>query len=214
MLLIGMPGAHRRAAGIALFTAMVLSLGVVLRPFSVRPGAQFVLENARTLGTVGVCLFGFGAVAVRSRAVRRWAVVSTAAAAVAFVAVQPLPAAADPTFKAYGIDDTSNPRYFYVCRTQADCAGFLGTASIRFSVTAEKTKVRANGVVAPSVSRLEFQSAPGGPPRVIPLLALHPGQRVFSFRSANLSHGRLVAYGAGGRPIAGFRLSPLGTQAV
>jgi hypothetical protein len=147
----------------------------------------------------------------RFAAARRWSVAGTAAAAaLAFLAVQPLPAAADPTFKAYTLTDTGNPRYFFVCRTQAGCASFIGPMAIRFGVTAEKTKVRVNGVVGPAVSRLEYHSAPGGAPRAIPLLALYPGQRVFSFRSASLSHGRLVAYGADGRPIASYtdELSP------
>lgn len=54
------------------------------------------------------------------------------------------------------------------------------------------------------MARLEYHSAPGGAPRVIPLLAPHPGPGTFSFRSATMAHGRLVAYAADGRPIAAF----------
>jgi alpha-1,2-mannosyltransferase len=205
MLLIGAHGVVRRAAGAALLTAMVLSLGVVLSQVSFRPGVQFVLENARALGTVGICLCGFGGAAVATVRARRrlgWAVV--AAATAAFVAVQPLPAGADPTFKAYGLADTANPRYFYVCRTPAGCADFIGRTAVRFAVATEKTKVRVNGVVSDAVGRLEYRSAPGGPPRTIPLLAAWPSVRVFSFRSASLSHGELVAYGLDGTPIATY----------
>jgi alpha-1,2-mannosyltransferase len=221
MLLIGTYGAARRVAGVALLIAMVLSLGALLNPVSMKPGLQFLLENARLIGTVTICLAGFGGVAVatattgrraatavagrRVAAARRWAVVgAAAAAALAFFAVQPLPAAADPTFKAYTLADTGNPRYFFVCRSQAGCASFIGHTPIRFAVTAEKTKVRVNGVVGPAVTRLEYQSAPGGAPRTIPLLALYPGQRVFSFRSASLAHGRLTAYGPDGKPMVTY----------
>jgi len=220
MLLIGAHGAVRRAAGAALLTAMVLSLGVVLGEVSMRPGVQFLLENARALGTVGVCVFGAAlaarhtsgaALAARQRSgaalavshrARRWVAAGAVAAAVAVVAVQPLPASADPTFKAYRSADTANPRYFYVCRDRTSCADFIGDRTIRYGIATEKTKVRVNGVVDPSVGRLEYHSAPGGRPREIPLIALYPGQRVFSFRSASLAHGRLVAYDAAGRELA------------
>ena len=122
--------------------------------------------------------------------------------------MSPPPAGADPTFKAYGLSDVPNPRYFYVCRSETACADFGAGAPIRYGVLAEQTKVRVNGVVDPTVARLAYQSAPGGPARPIPLLPVYPGQRLFSFRSANLSHGRLVAYDAAGQPIAtytGFR---------
>ncbi|GIF46069.1 alpha-1,2-mannosyltransferase [Asanoa ferruginea] len=209
MLLIGTRGAVHRAAGAALLTAMVLSLGVVLAGVSFTPGVQFVLENARALGTVGVCALGFGAVVAQHRSARRWTLAGAAAAAIAVVAVQPLPASADPTFKAYRIDDTANPRYFYVCRDQVSCAAFIGDQSIRFGVVAEKTKVRVNGVVGPAVARLEYRSAPGGRPREIPLLAPYPDGRVFSFRSASLTHGKLVAYDPAGHEIASYtRLTP------
>ncbi|MEV4619309.1 glycosyltransferase 87 family protein [Asanoa sp. NPDC049573] len=209
MLLIGTRGAVHRAAGAALLTAMVLSLGVVLAGVSFTPGVQFVLENARALGTVGICALGFGAAAVTAhrtarRAARRWTLAGAAVAAVAVVAVQPLPASADPTFKAYRIADTANPRYFYVCRDQASCAAFIGDRSIRFGVVAEKTKVRVNGVVGPAVARLEYRSGPGGRPREIPLLSAYQDGRVFSFRSASLAHGRLVAYDPAGREIASY----------
>jgi len=204
MLLIGTRGAVHRAAGAALLTAMVLSLGVVLAGVSFTPGVQFVLENARALGTVGVCALGFGAAVAQRRSARRWTLAGAAAAAVAVIAVQPLPASADPTFKAYRITDTANPRYFYVCRDQASCTAFIGDQSIRFGVVAEKTKVRINGVVGPAVARLEYRSAPGGRPREIPLLAPYPDGRVFSFRSASLAHGRLVAYDPAGREIASY----------
>jgi len=211
MLLIAAQGALRRAAGAALLVVMVLSLGVLLSQVSTTPGAQFVFENARALGTVALCLAGFGGAAAvaathrRPVPVRRFAFAGTAAAVtVAIVALQPLPAAADPTFKAYTLADAGNPRYFFACRSQAECAAFGAGTPIHFGVTAERTKVRVNGVVDGTVGRLEYQSAPGGAPRTIPLLALYPDQRVFSFRSANLSHGRLVAYGLDGEPIATY----------
>ncbi|MDQ7906194.1 hypothetical protein RB614_16910 [Phytohabitans sp. ZYX-F-186] len=44
-----------------------------------------------------------------------------------------------------------------------------------------------------------------GAARTIPLLAVvAPGPREFSFRSANLTHGRLTAYAADGRELAAF----------
>lgn len=208
MLLIATQGTARRVAGVALLTTMVLSLGVVLRGFALTPGVQFALENARAFGAVGVCVLGFGGVAVaaarRRRVARRWAVTAAVATGLAVVAVQPLPAAADPTFKAYSWEHTSNPRYFYVCHDRAGCADFIGRRAIRFVVTAEKTKVRVNGVVDARVGRLEYHSAPGGAPREIPLLALYPEHRVFSFRSASLSHGRLVVYDVAGRPLVTY----------
>ncbi|MDG4825721.1 glycosyltransferase 87 family protein [Asanoa sp. WMMD1127] len=207
MLLIGTRGAVHRAAGGALLAAMVLSLGVVLAGVSLTPGVQFVLENARALGTVGICVLGFGAAAAAAarRTARRWTLAGAAAVAIAVVAVQPLPASADPTFKAYRLADTANPRYFYVCRDDTSCAAFIGDLSIRFGVVAEKTKVRVNGVVGPAVARLEYRSAPGGRPREIPLLPLWDAGRVFSFRSASLAHGRLVAYDSAGNEIASYR---------
>ncbi|GIF54235.1 glycosyltransferase 87 family protein [Asanoa iriomotensis] len=204
MLLIGTHGAVHRAAGGALLAAMVLSLGVVLADVSFTPGVQFVLENARALGTVGICVLGFGAAVAAHRTARRWTLAGAAAVAVAVVALQPLPASADPTFKAYRLSDTTNPRYFYVCHDEPTCAAFIGDMSIRFGVVAEKTKVRVNGVVGPTVARLQYQSAPGGRPRDIPLLTRYEAGRVFSFRSASLAHGRLVAYDPAGNEIASY----------
>ncbi|MEU8299903.1 glycosyltransferase 87 family protein [Micromonospora sp. NPDC048909] len=212
MLLIGTSGVARKVAGVALLIAMTASLGVVLDAVSLRPGVQFLFENARALGVVALCLTGFGGVAVAAARTRRsgstgraWLRVGVAVAAtVAFFAVQPLPAGADPTFKAYALDDVVNPRYFFVCRSAAACASFGTGAPVTFGTRREKTKVRVNGVVSASVARLEYYSAPGGSPRVIPLLTAYPGTRVFSFRSATMTHGRLVAYGTDGRPISVF----------
>ncbi|MDG4786191.1 glycosyltransferase 87 family protein [Micromonospora sp. WMMD1102] len=211
MLLIGAYGVARRVAGAVLLVVMVLSLGALLSAVSMTPGLQFLFENSRLLAVVTLCLVGFGGVAVaavaagrRTGTARGWLRVATAAVAgVAFFAVQPLPAGADPTFKAYAMSDVHNPRYFFVCRSAAGCAAFGAGAPVTFGVTAEKTKVRVNGVVDPAVvARLEYQSAPGGAARTIPLLEVYPGQRLFSFRSANLSHGRLTAYRADGTPVA------------
>jgi hypothetical protein len=210
MLLIGAQGAVRRVAGGTLLAVMVLSLGALLSQISMTPGLQFLFENARSLGAISVCLAGFGGIAVATVAAGRrvpnghgWLRVTTAAAAaLAFFAVQPLPASADPTFKAYTLVDAHNPRYFFVCHSQPECAEFAAGTPISFGITAEKTKVRVNGVVDAAVSRLEYQSAPGGVARTIPMIEVYPGQRMFSFRSANLSHGRLVAYAADGSPIA------------
>ncbi|MEH1168413.1 glycosyltransferase 87 family protein [Micromonospora sp. CPCC 205539] len=212
MLLIGASGVTRRVAGAALLGTMVVSLGAVLSPVSMRPGVQFLFENARTVGVCLLCLAGFGGVAVTAaRTTRRptvgrawWRVGITATVAVAFFAVQPLPAGADPTFKAYSLDDVINPRYFFVCRGPVECAAYGTEAPVTFGTRAEKTKVRVNGVVAPQVARLEYYSAPGGAPRAIPLLAAYPGSRLFSFRSASMAQGRLVAYAADGRPIADY----------
>ena len=44
----------------ALLVVMTLSLGVVLRGVALYPGWQFLLENARSLGLVAVCVAGFG----------------------------------------------------------------------------------------------------------------------------------------------------------
>ncbi|MFF0176210.1 glycosyltransferase 87 family protein [Micromonospora profundi] len=211
MLLIGASGVTRRVAGAALLGTMVVSLGAVLSPVSMRPGLQFLFENARAVGVCLLCLVGFGGVAVAAtRANRRvagrgWLRVGvTATVALAFFAVQPLPAGADPTFKAYALDDVANPRYFFVCRGPAECAAYGTDAPVTFDTRAEKTKVRVNGVVSPQVTRLEYYSAPGGAPRAIPLLAAYPGIRTFSFRSANMAQGRLVAYASDGRPIASY----------
>lgn len=196
----------------ALLAAMVVSLGAVLSPVSARPGVQFLFENARAIGVCLLCLVGFGGVAVAAtRTARRpaggrgWLRVGvTATVAVAFFAVQPLPAGADPTFKAYALDDVVNPRYFFVCRGPVECAAYGTDAPVTFGTRAEKTKVRVNGVVSPQVTRLEYFSAPGGAPRAIPLLAAYPGSRTFSFRSANMAQGRLVAYASDGQPIASY----------
>ncbi|WBB81046.1 glycosyltransferase 87 family protein [Micromonospora sp. WMMD882] len=212
MLLVGARGVAQRVAGGGLLAVLVLSLGVLLSRVSPTPGAQFVFENARTVGTVALCLVGFGGVAVaaagalpasRRRGSARAVVAVVAALTV--VAVQPLPAGADPTFKAYTGADLDNPRYFFVCRSEPQC-GALGAAArpIVFGLATERTKVRVNGVVDGSVARLEYRSAPGGPPRAVPLVEAYPGQRLFSFRSATLSYGRLVAYDAGGAPIATY----------
>ncbi|NES13032.1 MULTISPECIES: hypothetical protein [Micromonospora] len=96
----------------------------------------------------------------------------------------------------------ANPRYFFVCRSPAACAAYGGDGPVTFGTAVEATKVRVNGVVSPRVARLEYYSAPGGAPRGIPLLSAFPGSRIFSFRSATMSHGRLVAYGTDGRPLA------------
>ncbi|MEV0606272.1 glycosyltransferase 87 family protein [Polymorphospora rubra] len=212
MLLVGATGVARRVAGVALLVTMVVSLGVALGPVSTRPGVQFLFENARVLAACALCLAGFGGVAVaaaRSRrrrpAGRAWLRVGVAVAAtLAFFAVQPLPAGADPTFKAYSLAEVANPRYFFVCRSQAGCAAYGGPEPVTFGTAVEPTKVRVNGVVSAQVARLEYYSAPGGAPRDIPLLAAYPGSRTFSFRSATMSHGRLVAYGADGRPLATY----------
>ncbi|MET8351361.1 MULTISPECIES: glycosyltransferase 87 family protein [unclassified Micromonospora] len=213
MLLIGASGVTQRAAGAALLAAMVVSLGAVLGPVSMRPGVQFLFENARAVGVCLLCLAGFGGVAVAAvRTSRRpavggrawWRVGITATVAVAFFAVQPLPAGADPTFKAYTLDDVVNPRYFFVCRGPVECAAYGTDAPVTFGTRAEKTKVRVNGVVSGQVARLEYYSAPGGAPRTIPLLAAYPGTRTFSFRSANMAQGRLVAYASDGQPIASY----------
>ncbi|MFE9202330.1 glycosyltransferase 87 family protein [Micromonospora sp. NPDC007230] len=212
MLLVGASGVARRVAGAALLVAMVVSLGAALGPVSARPGVQFLLENARALGVGALCLVGFGGVAVtatrahrRATAGRAWLRVGVAAAAaLAFFAVQPLPAGADPTFKAYALDDVANPRYFFVCRGAAECAAYGGDTAVSFGTAVEPTKVRVNGVVSEQVARLAYYSAPGGAPRAIPLLDAYPGSRIFSFRAATMTHGRLVAYAADGRPIATY----------
>ncbi|MFG2107529.1 glycosyltransferase 87 family protein [Micromonospora chersina] len=173
-----------------------------------RPGHA----DARTLGAGALCLAGFGGVTVaatrprrRTTAGRAWLRVGVATAAtLAFFAVQPLPAGADPTFKAYTLSDVANPRYFFVCRGVAECAAYGGDEPVTFGTAVERTKVRVNGVVSAQVARLEYYSAPGGMPRVIPLLAAYPGSRTFSFRSATMTHGRLVAYAANGQPIATY----------
>ena len=211
MLLVATNGVARRFAGVALLVTMVVSLGVLLGDVSTYPGVQFLFENARAFGPVAICLFGLGGVAVVAARVRRpgkarvWLRVGTAAAAaLACFAVLPLPAAADPTFKAYGLSDTTNPRYFYFCSSEVRCAEAALGAPVHFAVMREKTKVRVNGVVDATVMKLEFSSAPGGAPRVIPLVGIYPGQRGFSFRSANLAHGRLTVFGAGGQILATF----------
>ncbi|MDI1465877.1 glycosyltransferase 87 family protein [Catellatospora sp. KI3] len=214
MLLVAARGALRRAAGVALAVVMTLSLGVLLGEVSTYPGVQFLLENARTLGVVATCLAGLGgaaALAVTSsrRPGRVWLRAVTATAAVlACFAVLPLPAGADPTFKAYAQGDTANPRYFYFCRTETACADAARTAAatgavVRFGIVREQTKVRVNGVVDESVARLEFRSAPGGAPRVIPIVDMF-GERGFSFRSANLAAGELTAYAEDGTALAAY----------
>ncbi len=202
MLLVAAEGAWRRVAGVVLLVVMTLSLGVVLRGVALYPGWQFLLENARSVGLVAVCVAGFGGVAVarlrstRLRTARRIAVAAVAGLAV--LALTPLPAGADPTFKAYSADDLTNPRYFYF--TGAPVPG----QPVTFLVRREKTKVRVNGVVGAEVARLRYTSAPGGAARGIPLLDAEPGVRTFSFRSANLAHGRLEALDAAGQVTAAF----------
>ncbi|HEY6595611.1 MAG TPA: glycosyltransferase 87 family protein, partial [Asanoa sp.] len=205
MLLVAADGALQRIAGAALFVAMTLSLGIVLAPVSTRPGVQFALENARTLGAVAVCCLGFGGVAVAALSVRRrvwWRAAAAGAAGLALVALLPLPAGADPTFKAYSAADVRNPRYFYACASPSACAALVSGSAVGFRIAHERTKVRVNGVVDAAVARMEYRSAPGGAPRLIPLVEWFPGQRGFSFRSATLAHGRLTAYDMAGVLVA------------
>ncbi|MBQ1047327.1 DUF2029 domain-containing protein [Micromonospora sp. C51] len=212
MLLVGAVGVARRVAGALLLASMVLSLGVVLAPVSMRPGVQFLFENARAIGTVALCVAGFGAVALTTARThanrafpRGWLRVGVASlGALAFFAVQPLPAGADPTFKAYRLPDVVNSRYFFVCRGPVECGRYGTDAPVTFGTRSEKTKVRVNGVVSDQVARLDYHSAPGGPPRTIPLLAAYPGVRTFSFRSATMAHGQLIAYSADGRALARY----------
>jgi hypothetical protein len=212
MLMIAAQGVVRRIAGGVLLVVMTLSLGSLLSAVSMRPGLQFLLENARTLAAVAACLAGCGGLAVaaaraarRGGAARTWLrAATTAVAALACIALLPLPAGADPTFKAYTLADTANPRYFFYCRSAEVCAGLTAGGPVHFGTFREPTKVRVNGVVDGSVVRLEFTSAPGGPPREIPLVEWFPGQRTFSFRLANIAAGRLVAYGRDGRVLAVF----------
>jgi hypothetical protein len=131
--------------------------------------------------------------------------VAAAAATLAFFAVLPLPAGADPTFKAYTAADVNNPRYFFVCQSYSACADMVRDVPVNFELFWEPTKVRVNGVVDATVARLEYKSAPGGAPRAVPLVELYPGQRGFSFRSANISNGSIIAYGTDGQPIAVYR---------
>jgi alpha-1,2-mannosyltransferase len=212
MLMIAAQGTLRRIAGAVLLLVMILSLGALLSEVSTFPGLQFLFENARALGVVATCLAGCGGIAAVAAAAGRRAgaarirlrLVTAAAATLACFAVLPLPAGADPTFKAYTLADAGNPRYFFLCRSRTACQDLATDAAVYFGVAREKTKVRVNGVVDGTVARLEYQSAPGGSARVIPLLQIYPGQRTFSFRSANMAHGRLVAYGADGRVLATF----------
>jgi len=211
MLLAATHGVARRVAGGVLLVVMTVSLGAVLGDVSTYPGVQFLFENARALGVIAVCLAGCGGVAAaaariraRRRAGLRVAVVG--AAVVACFAVLPLPAGADPTFKAYTLDDATNPRYFFASRAWAGGGpAARPDVPVRFDVAREKTKMRVNGVVGAAVARLEYRSAPGGSARTIPLLAVvAPGPREFSFRGANLTHGRLTAFAADGRVLAAF----------
>ncbi|WP_433216730.1 glycosyltransferase 87 family protein [Dactylosporangium sp. CS-047395] len=197
MLLVAAEGAWRRAAGVGLLVTMTLSLGVVLRGLVPYQSWQFVLENARSLAVVAVCLAGFGgAVATVRRRVWLRPVVAVVAALVV-LALTPLPAGADPTFKAYTAADLANPRYFYF-------AAAPGPAPVTFEVRREKTKTRVNGVVGESVAGLRYTSAPGGAARPIPLLSPAAGVRTFSFRSASLTHGRLDALTTDGTVLASY----------
>ena len=219
MLLIGATGALRRVAGVALMLAMVASLGVLMSRLPSTQGLQFLFENARALSVLAICLAGLGTAAALTHRVSAPAAgniggmvsrprvvwlrgATTAAAMLALFAVLPLPAGADPTFKAYTAADVDNPRYFYVCHSYSACADMVRDVPVSFELFWEPTKVRVNGVVDGTVARLEYQSAPGGAPRTVPLVEIYPGQRGFSFRSANISNGRIIAYGLNGQPIA------------
>jgi alpha-1,2-mannosyltransferase len=205
MLLVATHGVWHRAAGVVLLVVMTLSLGVVLRGVSTYPGWQFLLENARALGVVAVCLggvAGLGGVVVTARR-RAWLrPVVAVAAGLAVLALTPLPAGADPTFKAYTAADLTNPRYFYYDPARGPRPG----EPVAFQVRREKTKVRVNGVVDPGVAQLRYHSAPGGAGREIPLLlpATGPGLRTFSFRSATLASGRLDVLDAAGTVVTSF----------
>ncbi len=231
MLLLAATGPLRRFAGVGLLVIMVASTGVLMSRLPTTQGFQFLFENLRALSVVALCLTGLGTLAARlhrvslpargSGLLSRWpfarAAVArragrvwgrgavTAAAVLAFFAVLPLPAGADPTFKAYTAADVSNPRYFFVCHSYSACAAMVHEVPVNFTIFWEPTKVRVNGVVNATVARLEYQSAPGGAPRDVPLVDLYPGQRGFSFRSANISNGRITAYDSTGHPIATYR---------
>jgi alpha-1,2-mannosyltransferase len=201
MILMGTTGAARKAAGALLLAVMTVSLGALLAGFSITPGLQFLFENARALAAIVLCVAGFGGVAfavARRRTLLR--VLTTSAAALALFAVLPLPAQADPSFKAYSRPELANPRYFFACAGADQCA-HLGSGPIAYGLAFEPTKSRVSGVVSAAVARLEYRSAPGGPPREIPLIELYPGQRAFAFRCANLASGQLIAYDASGRPL-------------
>jgi alpha-1,2-mannosyltransferase len=202
MLLVATEGAWHRVAGAILLVVMTLSLGVVLRGLSTYPGWQFLLENARSLGAVAVCAAGLGGAVATARRHRAWLrPVAVAAAALAMLALTPLPAGADPTFKAYTAADLTNPRYFYYDTARRPAPG----EPVAFEVRREKTKIRVNGVVDLGVARLSYQSAPGGAAREIPLIeASEGGVRTFSFRSATLTHGRLDALSPDGTVVATF----------
>jgi alpha-1,2-mannosyltransferase len=179
---------------------MTLSLGVVLRGLSPYTGWQFVLENARSLSVVAVCLAGFGGAVATARR-RAWLrPVLAVGAALLVLALTPLPAGADPTFKAYTAADLTNPRYFYY----DPAAGSGPDRPVDFQVRREKTKTRVNGVVGEGVAGLRYSSAPGGAARTIPLLSAAAGGRTFSFRSASLAHGRLDAVAADGTILATY----------
>ncbi|MGN9908371.1 glycosyltransferase 87 family protein [Phytohabitans sp. LJ34] len=210
MLLVATHGVAQRVAGAVLLVVMTVSLGAVLGDVSTYPGVQFLFENARAFGVAAVCLAGCGGVVaaaarIRSRRRAGLRVAVVGAAVLAGFAVLPLPAGADPTFKAYTMDDAANPRYFFASRAWAGGLVVRPEVPVRFDVAREKTKMRVNGVVGDAVARLEYRSAPGGSARAIPLLAVvAPGPREFSFRGANLTHGRLTAYAADGRELAAF----------
>jgi hypothetical protein len=216
MLLLATTGQAHRVAGAILLASMVISLGSLLGSVSTYQGIQFLLENLRGFAPVAICLCGLGgaaAVAVsRPLAVGRgvnphWLWLRAGAVGVVVLAgfaVVPLPAAADPTFKAYGPRHATNSRYFFFCRTREQCAELSAAGPIRFGFAHEKTKVRVNGVIDGRVARLEFRSAPGGSPRKIPLVEIYPGQRAFSFRSANLSHGLLTVFGPGDQLLVAY----------
>lgn len=119
---------------------------------------------------------------------------TTAIAALALFTLMPLPARADSSFKAYSRSELDNPRYLF----------FTGPAAgpISDGTAQEPTKFRMSGVVSTAVARLEYRSAPDGPPREIPLAEIYPGRRAFAFRCANLANGRLIAYDAQGKVLA------------
>ncbi|MFC7547874.1 glycosyltransferase 87 family protein [Plantactinospora sp. GCM10030261] len=165
--------------------------------------------GAVTIDRVGAAPVGApggpgGGAARPSRRRVRLRVATTVAAALACVAVLPLPAAADPTFKAYDRSYLDKPRYFFYCGSRAGCPAPPPGDVVLFGTARERTKVRVNGVATAGVARLEYRSAPGGGSREIPLLEIGSGLRAFSFRSATMAHGQLTAYATDDRVLATY----------
>jgi hypothetical protein len=214
MLLVASTGAARRAAGVFLLIAMVLSLGNLAVESVTTPGMQYLFDNARGLGVVVLCCAGFGGALIARRSaehtsageVRRFVLVrglTTVAAGVAMFALLPLPPSSDPGLRMFSVAETVEE----FSHTTVSCDGgpcdmfWGGRLLLNYSVGSDGRRHLVNGWVSTKVARLAMRTAPGAPMHFVPIMDIGDGQRVFCFSGTNLYYAQFLAYDGNGRLI-------------